>query len=262
LTTVDISGFNRGLTGFVDKLGLEAKVVLKKEMGELIKTLVKITPGADVVKLKAFNDAQFAKIGDSKNTSTGWAHGGGRMGKSGILWFSVDSNFLRGVAPENDMTKASAEELKKLSYRITKKGHSVNLPFRNRKTSQRVLIYQTILTRASTVKKMIALKLKNRGRLKAGWLTAVTGGAVSLTGGNQPPAWVKRHQSGARGYFIDGLGVKNFPTFTIANTAAGVGNAKNNLTWLMQSALNIRAKAMSANLRLFMRGKKELSSYA
>ena len=27
--TVDISGFNRGLAGFVDRLGIEAKVVLK-----------------------------------------------------------------------------------------------------------------------------------------------------------------------------------------------------------------------------------------
>jgi hypothetical protein len=259
-TTVDISGFNRGMTGFVDRLGIEARVVLKKEMGELVKTLVKITPGADVAKLKGFNESQFEKVSDSNNSNLSGGHGGGRMGKSGILWYNVDSNFLRGIAPEKDMRSASAEELKALSYQITKRGHALNLPFQNRKTSQRVLLAQTILTRASTVKKMITLKLKNRGRLKAGWLAAWD--FLSPGGGNQPPQWVTRHKSGAHGYFVDGLGVKDHPVFTIANYATGVGNSKNNLDWLVQKALNIRAKAMQVNLGLFMRGKKHLSDYA
>jgi hypothetical protein len=249
------------MTGFVDRLGIEARVVLKKEMGELVKTLVRITPAADVVKLKAFNESQFEKVGDSNNSNVSHAHGGGwKIGKSGILWYAVDSNFLRGIAPEKDMRSASAEELKALSYQITKKGHALNLPFRNRKTSQRVLLAQTILTKASTVKKMIALKLKNRGRLKAGWLAAWD--FLSPGGGNQPPQWVTRHKVGAHGYFLDGLGVKDHPMFTIANFAAGVGNSRNNLDWLVQKALNIRAKAMQANLGLFMRGKKHLSDYA
>ena len=58
--TVDISGFNRGMAGFVDRLGLHAPVVLKKEMGELVKTLVKVTPGADVQKIREGNLNKFA----------------------------------------------------------------------------------------------------------------------------------------------------------------------------------------------------------
>ncbi len=260
-TTVDISGFTRGLTGFVDRLGIEAPIVLKKEMGELVKTLVRTTPGADVEKLTTFNEAKFAKVGDAQNSDTKWAHGGGKVGASGILWYAVDRNYLSGVAPQDDKRDATPEELEKLSWRITKGGR-LNLPIKGHK-HQHALIWQTILTKRSTLKKMIAIKIKNRGRLKAGWLVAVAQGKLVLTGGNQPPQWVKRHMDGVHGgYAIDATATKNFPSFTIANTAKGVGNRKLNLNWIVQKALNIRAKAMSANLALFMRGKKHLSDYA
>ena len=260
-TTVDISGFNRGLAGFVDRFGIEARVVLKKEMGELVKTLVKTTPGADVEKLKTFNENKFAKLGDAQNSEAKWANGGGKVGASGILWYAVDSNYLSGVAPQDDKRNATPEELEKFSWRITKGGR-LNLPIKGH-ARQRALIYQQILTKASTVKKMIALKLKNCGRLKAGWLVAVARGDLFLTGGNQPPQWVKRHMSATHGgYSIDASATKNFPSFTIANRAHGIGNRTLNLNWIVQQALNIRAKAMASNLGLFMRGKKHLSDYA
>jgi hypothetical protein len=259
-STVDISGFTRGMTGFVDKLGISGPVVLKKEMGELVKTLVKVTPGADAKKLAEYNEAKFDKIAD-KNNSWVDPKAGGKEGHGGLRWYSFTSNFIYGVAPEKDMRDATAEELQKLSWQITKSGRQLNLPIKGHK-HQRALISQTILTKASTVKKMIALKLKNRGRLKAGWMVAVFQGALELTGGNQPPQWVTRHAAGARGYFINSLATPNFPSFTIANTAAGVGNSKNNLNWLVQKALNIRAKAMTANLALFMHGEKNLADYA
>jgi len=258
--TVDISGFNRGMTGFVDRLGIEGPVVLKKEMGELLKTLIKITPPKDPAKTRGSIgnsiSTKFAAAGDSDLSEHG---GGGKVGKSGILWYRTDSDFLRGVAPENDMRKASVEELRPLLYRLRKSGRQI-LPFRHPRDQQRVMILQTVLTRRSTVNKLIAQIKGHVGRLKAGWLASWD--RLSPGGGNQPPQWVTRHKAGARGYFVDGLGVKGFPSFTIANTAVGVGNPRNNLTWLVQGALNIRAKAMRANLALFMKGKKHLGDYA
>ena len=260
LTTVDVSGFNRGMTGFVDQLGIEGPVVLKKEMGELVKTLVKLTPGADPEKIQKNIRGKFDTIADINNS---WSSNGHGLGETnGIEWYYVDSQFLHGVAKTADKRDASVEDLKKILYTITKTGHRLNVPIKGHKT-QRALISQTILTKASTVKKLIAAKIKNRGRLKAGWMAAVLKGELQLIGGNKPPGWVMRHvNSGLRGYSLNGLGVKNYPTFTIANTAAGVGNRKNNLNGLVQKALNIRAAAMKANLLLFMRGKKHLSDYA
>lgn len=255
---VDISGFNRGLTGFVDQLGLSGPVVLKKEMGELVKTLVRITPGADSKKIRADISRKFETIGDSENSNHD-THGGGKEGNQGINWYHFTSSFIHGVAEQNDKRDASVEELKALSYQITRGGHRLNVPIKGH-SRQRALIYQTILTRASTVKKLIAEKVRNRGRLKAGWLASWD--FLKPSGGNQPPQFVMRHKSGARGYYLNGLGVKNFPSFTIANTAAGVGNARLNLDWIVQKALGLRAKAMKTNLALFMRGKKNLADYA
>ncbi len=257
--TVDISGFNRGMQGFVTKLGLEAPIVLKKEMGELVKTLVKTTPGADAKKIRNQINRKFEQLSDDRNSNTAWANGGGRVGKSGILWYAVNSDYLSGVAPENDKRNATVAELRQLSYRVTKSGR-LNYPIRNHR-HQRALIHQTILTRRSTVNKLAAEKVKARGRLKAGWMSAVFGGALTLSGANQPPQWVTRHRQGVKGYFINGLGVKDNPRFTIANTAAGVDNPKNNLDSIVNGALAIRANAMQKNLLLYMSGKKKITDY-
>ena len=249
------------MTGFVDKLGLSGPLVLKKEMGELLKTLIRTTPPKNPTKTRAsISDTVSSRFeAAAEDRSFERSHYNGQVGASGILWYQVDSKFLRGVAPDKDMRKAGVEELEALRWRITPKGR-LNLPFKHPHKSQRVLIYQKILTRKSTVNKLIAKLKTHVGRLKAGWLASWD--FLSPTGGNQPPQWVTRHKSGARGYFVNGLGVKGYPTFTIANTAKGVGNQKLNLNGIVRTALAIRAKAMSANLRMFMRGKKNMADYA
>ena len=254
--SVDISGFNRGMAGFVDRLGIEAPKVLKKEMGELLKTIIKFTPAANTGKIEENVRSKFATIADKNNS---WTASGSLGGKGDIEWYAADSRFLYGVAKEKDMRKADVSELDKLYWRITKSGHRLNLPIKGNQ-KQRALISQTIITKESTVKKLIAMKIKRRGRLKAGWLAAWD--ELSPEGGNRPPAFVMRHKQGARGYYISGLGVKNHPTFTIANTAAGAGSDHNKMDWVAQSALRTRAAAMKKNLLLFTKGKKQLSAYA
>lgn len=260
--TIDISGFNRGMTGFVDRLGIEAPIVLKKEMGELLKTLVKVTPPRSAEKTREGIErdirSRFASI-EYDHAYEDRHYNKGVVGPSRVLWYAVDSKFLRGIAPDKDMRKASVEQLERLRWRITPHGR-LNLPFRFPHKRQRVLLYQTILTKRSTVKRLIAKTQRHVGRLKAGWLAAWD--HLGPRGGNQPPGWVMRHMVGNQGWFLDGLGVKNHPTFTIANFAVGIGNRRNNMNWIVQNALNIRAKAMAANLRLFMRGKKRLIDYA
>lgn len=246
------------MQGFVTKLGIEAPRVLKKEMGELVKTLVKTTPAADAKKIRAQTQAKFDLVGDEKNSSFE-GRSGGMRGKGDIIWYAVDENFLRGVAPAMDKREASVAELKALSYHITRKGR-LSFPIRGHR-QQRALISQTVLTKRSIVNKLAADKAKSRGRLKAGWMASVFAGAITLTGANRPPQWVTRHRQGVRGYFIDGLGVKDFPRFTIANTAAGVGNPKTNMDSIVNGALKIRAEAMKKNLLLFMNGKKKITDY-
>ena len=255
-TSVDISGFNRGMAAFVDKLGIEPPKVLKKEMGELVKTLMRITPAAEGEKIRDQITFKFALLGGSLGEMETKALDIGKMGKQGINWFFFSSSNLLGVASENDKRDASVDEIKQLSYKITKRG-AVRGSIKNH-PGQTAIVYQTILTKASTVNKLVAQKTKNRGRLKAGWCAAWD----FLSPSGSLPGYVSRHLTGLRGYFINGLGIKGFPTFTIANTASGVSDPKVNLDWLVRSALSIRAKAMQKNLLMFMSGKKHLSDYA
>lgn len=255
----DKTGFNRGMKAFVDRLGIEAPVVLKKEIGELVKTLVRLTPAADGEKIAENYTHKFAMIGDDRNSDTAWVKDKGQVGSTGILWVAVSSKFLYGVAPENDKRDASVEALEQLSYRITQGGR-LNMAIRGN-NKQRAILYQTVLTKRATVNKLIAKKKKARGRLKAGWMASVFFGTITLSGGNMPPVMVTRHRDGVKGYFINGLGIPNNPSFTIANTAAGVGNKKNGIDSIVAAAVSIRVEAMKKNLTFFMSGKKSLSDY-
>lgn len=257
MITADIqltAGFNRGLAALIHDAGLNAQTVVAKETGELIKTLVRLSPKADPKKIKSDIKTRFAIYGRESDHEliTGPRH---RFeGQGEVRWYAAYPSALYGVKAEADLRRASVDDLKKLMYSRTKTGR-----IRGRRGRQAVYITQRILTKASTVAKLAAAKARNRGRLAAGWLVAVARGPIRLSGG-RIPEFINRHASGARGNFADGLGNRKYPNFTIINTAKGVG--KKTVNEMVKTAVAIRAKAMQANALLFMRGKKNLADYA
>jgi hypothetical protein len=255
---IDMTNFNRGIAGLINKVGLESRIVIKKETGELIKTLVRVTPKADPKNIRRDISGKFEMAGLSKQANQRW-NGSGEVGPSGIKWYAWNEKFLFGVAPELDKRGASVSELKSILYTLTKKGRQ-NLPFKHPHKRQRVLLLQTVLTNPSTVNRLSAAKIKNRGRLAAGWLVSVFTGVIQITGSNKPPQYVMRHAAGARGYFMDGTGTPERPSFTIANTARGASNQV--VRYVTGVAVAIRAKAMAGNALLYLRGKKNLADYA
>lgn len=256
-TVVDISLYTRGMNGLVDFMKGKSKVITKKETGELVKTLIKLTPRSSSKKVSADIMRKFETVADAQLSNRQAVMG--RAGKDGVIWISVDSKFLKGVAPEKDMTGASVDELKAVMYTLTKSAKAQSHQFKHPRR-QRVLIYQTILTKASTVKKLAAEKVKNVGRLPAGWLPGWD--KLNPTGANMPPKSVMRHKVGARGYFIDAGSSGEKPFFVICNQAAGVGNPKNNVQKIAQIAVDVRGKAMAANLKLLKSGKRRVADYA
>ena len=258
-----MSAFNAGMRGLVEKCKLSAPLVVKKEAGELIKELVLRSPPKDPKKTKdsiaSGLSSKFASISDGQNSNTSWMSGGWKVGPSGIRWYFVDSKFLHGVAPANDMRKASVQDLDKLRFRITKSGKRLNLPIKHHKT-QRALIYQTILTKKSTVAKLIAKVKNNVGRLKAGWLVSITKGPIRLSGGKMPPQWVTKHAAGAHGRFEDGTATPSYPSFVIANSAKGI--SQKGMDFIVSLAVKSRASAMVTNARLMFAGKKKVGDYA
>lgn len=251
---VQINEFNRGINRLVNQIGLNAKYVVHKEVGELIKTLVKISPPRDRNKAMAKTRDTVMRRFELVGLEVHPAFHTGKISSTGIEWYSVDRNWLKGMAPENDMRKASTLELRKVYYSTTKRGN-LKKDFQHPRASQRVLLTQKIVTTkkqaAAVAKKIVG----NYGRLKAGWLKAVFSGVISLGGKFMPPAWVTKHREGARGRFINGLSVPGNPHFEIANFAKGVTH-RNSTYWTNQ-AVKIRAKAMAANAKLILAGKKD-----
>lgn len=260
-STIDMTGFNQGVAALIRSVGVTAREIVEKETGELIKTLVKVSPPRDPQKTKLAIgkdiSGRFAQARNEGNSSFDYHNG--KISSSGIKWYAVDGDFLRGVAPKNDMRDASVDELKDMRFKINRKGR-LNVAFKHPRKTQRVLLYQTILTKESTVKKLVSRIQKNVGRLKAGWLVAANSGAIKLSAGNKPPQWVSKHSSGAQGRFENGLASQNNPSFTIANFAKGI--KQNTVDGFVQIATSIRAKAMLKNAELFTKGKKTISDYA
>lgn len=254
-TEIDISRFQRGIAGLIDHLEIEPAKVIKKECGELMKTLVKVTPPKDPAKTRRTIDSVISSKFDIARESGGHPY----SGTGNIEWYAWNSRFLFGVAPENDKTGASVSDLYELNKHLTKGGRQ-SLAFVHPRQRQTVILSGKILTKPSTINRLKAKIKSNVGRLKAGWLVAWAAGRIQLSGSNMPPQFVTKHAQGAKGRFVDGLGVKGFPTFSIANSAPGITKAKAN--GFIQFALDLRAKAMATNLRLLVSGKKHLGDYA
>lgn len=256
--------FDAGIQGLIQKCRINSKVVVAKETGELIKMLVKLSPPKNLAasKEKAASDVR----GKFDAVATGGgrdfeATSGGHIGATGIKWYSVDERFLRGVAPQSDMRKRSAQDLYRMFRKITRGGR-LKLAFKHPRKRQRVLISTKILATKAQVSKVAAIVKDKFGRLKAGWCVAVAQGVIKIYGANMPPGWVTKHFAGARGTYVNQIDRPDKPAFTIVNQARGIGNPRHGMKWIVDLALKARAASMKQNALLFMRGKKKIADYA
>lgn len=255
---IHLNEFNRGLARYQTQLGLDAKLVMKKELAELVKTLVKISPPKDRSKsmrnVKAKVDSRFTGLREQSNLFNSVTDV--TTSKCGLKFWSANSKYLFGGAPDSDKTKANLTELRAIYYRTQKLSgsHRIVVPFRSPRRLQRVAITTRVITLQKQVKALGNRIAKNFGRLKAGWLAPVVRGAVSLSGQYTPPDWVTRHKNGLRGDFINQLEQPQSPAFTIINRAKGVSGSQSK--YFVGQALKIRAKAMKANAALILAGKK------
>lgn len=254
--TWDMTGFNAGIVGLSRAVEREPPIVLRKEAGELIKTLVRQSP---VAKPKNIRDDIQRKFDIVSNEGLSDMKGR-QVGPSGIAWYLWTEKFLFGVAPEMDMRKSSVSDLKRVLYTLSERGPR-KMGFKHPRQQQRVRLSQTIVTKRSTLRQLISGKVKNRGRLAAAWLKSVADGVLSLSGSGMPPGFIMDHarKPGVRGHYQDGTSTPGHPTFTITNMAAGVGHS--DVVRMVQVSLDIRAKAMQTNAALFFGGKKNLSQY-
>jgi hypothetical protein len=223
---VDYSKLNAKVARYVDELGIDSREVIATQSRLLLKALIKITPP-----------------------------GTNAEGRKAV--FSDIARSMSPVYPEN-FTGPHAERIRELVQKKDEVGFQAFLqkqtnkwknwtvkPFspqlhhgaqnaRGRVTkSQKVFVLD-----AKSWEKYVKHEQSHVGRQKAGWWPAY------LALGGTLPSWITRHE-GARGFLINGLDNKTFPTFTMVNQTKGIGGIRR----LIQSAVRIRAEAVEKDIK-------------
>jgi hypothetical protein len=258
--THNLAHFNFTMGRYVDELGMAAPVVVKRQAGLLARTLIQMTPPRDLAKTREQITTRVEDTFDVLRQNTGYSGDercGGKAGRGDVIWYAFNSRGIYGVARDKDMTRADTDALYKAyfaSRRLTKHGRVIA----GKRGKQTVYIWQKIATTADQVAQLATRLKRHVGRLKAGWIPSWKAAGAPAGSMGPVPEYVNRHASGARGYCVDGLGIKGCPTFTLANYAVGASEKK--LGPIMRNALAVRAKAMTADILLYVRGIKKVGA--
>ena len=291
MMTVDFNfdNWNRNAAKFVEVLGVHAEKVVKYETGQLLQTLVRVTPPRDVAKSRRRIEEQLrkffkmpsrggAEVGTGKGSFLGNYWGGATesanlvhglsktsLGMSKMYnteWYGMSPTSLYGFTRDDDHSGDSIEALEKLvATSIRLKTPKRTYSFLHSRRSQNIRITGGMFIGKEKLMALIKRLKEHVGRLKAGWTVAFAPAGVSTS---RLPKYVRDNMTGARGGFVNGLTVPGYPSFTIINRAAAVAKTNEHgkeQGWL-QRAVNIRAKSMAKNFSLIFAGKKNLSDYA
>lgn len=265
--TDNFAEFNRNMLERMDKLEQAGAHVLREQVGLLCRTLINITPPTNRAKTAKKIDKSVGEVFNALKSEGTHNYGDARLrdirtksGYSDVWWYSFQPDAIFGVAKDKDYTDSSLEQLNQIYLSLKGKIGKGGRIIAGHRGKQRVIIWQKATTNEKKVEKLI-LKIKKRiGRLKAAW--AVSWQDCGSPSGTLGPVqdWVMRHIQGAKqlgtGYSIDSLGTKGMPSFTIVNRAPGVSEIRKQ--GILDDALAIRAKAMAADLALYVRGVKHL----
>lgn len=259
--TDNLLEWNLAAVKYVDDFGMAPQVVLPKQMGYLARTLINLTPPKNRSAMNKIIDRKVAGkfVALNNEGSKALKHAAdsesGHTSKNGtgsIFWYSFWSDEVFGVDVASDYTGATADELWEL-YKKTQVTSEGRVVLGNR-GKQTFYIWKRYLT-TKRQREALAKRIKGHGgRLKAGWVVGWRAMGAPEGGQGPVPDWVLKHETGARGYVIDGLGVPNYPSVTIANYAVGATEQK--LGPIKEKALQLRVQAMRTDITLYCAGIK------
>ncbi len=228
-------------------LGQAAEKTVLIESGRLAESLIKLTPSAKKSDIEQDVRSKFVSLNldHTRQVSEG----------SDADWYAFSPNAIFGVVKSKDMTDASVEDLYKIhiSTEVDKHGRSAV----GKRGKQTVYLWQKIVTKTATVNKLIAKIKTHVGRRSAAWAKCLEELiALGYKSSYSIPAYIQKHVTGARGYSTPELNKVN-PSVTITNFAVGIGNRE--INGIIQSALDIRATAMTKRLEYLVKYPEKIS---
>jgi len=158
--------------------------------------------------------------------------------------FADKAGIVHAVEDSNWKPNADNEEIKTAHYKARGGNRNRVRTGRGYVMQGKVRMIKKLFTQDDQIKQYLKTTFKKVGRLKAGWLPSFT----AL--GGKAAAWIQRHSSGARGYFIDNTSNATAPSVTMENHAAGVGETQR----IVNNAIRARQSAMARRLKLILSG--------
>jgi hypothetical protein len=254
--TADTTGFNRALAALADGLGISGTdkmgAFIRRQGSLLARTLVDFTPpkdrGATATRIDKDVRSKFLSTGYGEHASMLEAQGG-KAGRGDVRWYAWSNKALYGITDKDlDLRRASLKDLIRTYWHITPKGHIRT----GQHGKQTVLLRRQVLIKKGQLTKIVSTLKQHIGRLRSGW---VVGWQLLGAQGRSLPQWVSKHRDKQRGYVRDQSKVLLHPTVTVGNTAYGA--TPELAEFLTRTALETRAKAMLADLQLYIRGIKD-----
>lgn len=250
----NFADFNRQMALRADTLGRAANIVLREQAGFLARTLIQISGPRNLSKSKNALEKNLHRLfGEFSIPIVRIPGAGGKHGNGDIYWYDSTSTSLYGIAEPVDKTRLDKDEVydlyKELRGRPQKKGGMTVVGKRGKQT---VKIWEKFTIAAAQMRALYARLASHFGRRQAGWIPAWRSLGSPSAGLGPVPKRVLDHEQGARGNFENGLGSKTHAFFTLINSAKG----SSDLQGIVSNALKIRAKAMAADLKLYINGTK------
>lgn len=224
----ELARFSTQMARYVDEANMEAAFVVKEQSGLLMEQIVSTLPPKNKGALIKQIDGDVGSVFRPRYSS--WPKS--KQGNGGVVWIGAGPRFLTGVNRNLYRPGASVGEMGSMyKARFRKMGaawqtHGKSKHGRKRgaalgkRGDQHVQFLNRVVVSVGALNKFKAEKRKTVGRLKASF---ALGWSHVKTKAKDLPKWVReRIQDGsARGSYIDGLGIKGYPTFTIISNQSG-----------------------------------------
>jgi hypothetical protein len=245
-TTIDLNPWMFMARRFVTELDMDAKDVIRLQMGLLVKDLVNNSPPLD--RKRSF--ATVKETIEKRFVVMPWVdvkQGLKDGGTGDVVWLGANKNTIFGAQRGNVYgNNVDIGQLEREYYR-TRSSSRKSRTVGNRGT-QTVKIYRQSILAKGAARKLLE-KIKGRfGKLRAAW--GVSWKFLGVKGAM--PAWVSRHSANAlqkgKGNFVDGLNMPQEPYFTIINSSVGIESKPS--VHFLQTSFNRRTVAMNADVDL------------
>jgi hypothetical protein len=238
----ELARFGAQMARYSDELGQDARGVVKRQTGLLMRELTNQLPPASRKRLESVigRDVRSVFHGRSK-----FMFKGTKAGDGDIVWLDASQEHITGVRKSMYRPGSNAAQMAAI-YKEKRGKMGTKYDPIGRRGRQKVQLLDRFVVNSRELAKFELLQRNKAGKLKASF--ALAWDAIAPDG-RKPAKWVMRHAEAgtAKGTYVNGLDVPGFPQFTIISRSAGCESAV--AAMAIYGALKTRTLAIQSDIK-------------